>query len=650
MRTFLCWCVAVATAIITTGYAFAVEPGNVAPHFELSAIDGEYIESSSLFGSRNLTFLVFWESQCRHCVESLERAGLFYREYGGGDIDVVGVNTDSSDMLHVRSVIESAGVEFSQLLDPGGAVANLYNVPFASLALYLVDSRGLVVARKIDPEGDLQAMMKEMLKAPLPDPAAAISQTAAVGDGELQGLTFRGDGRIRFLGIETSGSDPVGPYGEEVRSGNHLQYRFQLEISKRLGRYLTLGALLRISNEGEEVLDSGPDYFGSEWGSMYALIDYDALRLRVGYYTIHMTPLTLMRWDWRDNPRVGGDAGCGCGAAAAVLLIESLEQLGPDLTFEGAQAVYSGSCYELKAFYAMPKRARETSYGEYRSTGESARYALELYGAEAKLQRLDGRTGRHQRIGLHFLGTRENSRSVDFAALGYPVAPSWDESAALSISWELPLLSFAYLQGEWLLLNSGDVHDDIVEGDGEYRADKGGSGIAGLSIEYKDLLDLSCDYVRTDPEFYSPFAALSYEENKEGVRTAATFYPIGETAALSLFYKRARDTEEPPVDGADPPSTAGREQIAFFGASIDLELESGLGGSIGYIDMGRWRTGDYEPFDETRKTLVSSCRYRFVGNAYAELRYERIKSESNESGVPLDSETSLYSFYLTASF
>jgi peroxiredoxin len=649
MRTFLFWCVAVATVIIPVGHSSAVEPGNAAPRFELSAMDGGYLESSSLFGSRNLTFLVFWESQCRHCVESLERADLFYREYGGGDIAVIGINTDSGGMLHVRSIIESGGVGFPQLLDPAAATADLYDVPFASLALYLVDSLGLVVARRIDPDGDLHAIMEEMLSAPLPESTALLQKPAAVEREDGLDLTFRGDGRIRFLGIDTRGSDPVGPYGEEVTSGNHVQYRFMLEMSKRLGRHLTLGALLRISNEGEEVLDSGPDYLGSEWGSAYALIDYEAFRMRVGYYTMHMTPLTMMRWDWRDNPRIGGNAGCGCGAAAAELLIESLERLGPDLTFEGAQAVYEGSYYELKAFYAMPKRARETRYAEYRFTEEPARYARELYGAEARFQRLDGRTGRYGRVGLHFLGTRENSRSVDFTALGYPAAPTWDESAALSLSWELPLLSFAYLQGEWLLLNRGDVHNNLIEGDSEYRGENG-SGIAGLTVEYRDLIELSCDYVRTDPEFYSPFAALSYEENKEGVRAAATLYPVGETVALSFFYKRARDTEEPSVTGVDPPSDARREQFSFFGVSIDLELESGIGGSMGYLDLGRWRGGDYKPVDETRKTFISSCRYRFVGNAYAELRYERIESERIEGGVPFDSETNLYSFYLTARF
>ncbi len=649
MRALRFWSVAAVVVIVSIGRVFAVEPGNAAPKFELSALDGGYTEASSLFESHNLTFLVFWESQCRHCVESLERADLFHREYGGGDIAVVGLNTDAGGMLTVRSIVESAGVTFTQLLDPGGGTAERYDVPFASLALYLVDSRGVVIAGRIDPEGDMYALMVEMLQAPRSEPSVPLREPAAADSGGGAGLVFRGDTRIRFLGMDTKGSDPVGPYGEEVTSGNHLQYRFVLEMTKRLGRHLTLGALLRISNEGEEVLDSGPDYFGSEWGSAYASIEYGSFRMRVGYYAIHMTPLTLMRWDWRDNPRIGGDAGCGCGAAAAVLLIESLERLGPDLTFEGAQAVYAGSHYEFRAFYAMPKRARDTRYIEYRSTGESARYALELYGAEARLQRFDKRTGRHQRVALHFLWTRENDRSVDFAALGYPVTPPWDESRTLSLSCELPILSFASLEGEWLLLNRGDVHGDLLGVSEEYRGDNG-SGTAGMTVEYGDLFEASCDYVRTDPGFFSPFAALSYEENKEGVRTAATIFPAGETVALSLFYKRARDAEDQVIDAEEQPLDPQREQLSFFGASIDLELESGLGGSMGYLDLGRWRDGDYKPLDETRKTFIASCRYRFVSNAYAEIRYERIESESNESGDILDSETNLYSFYLTAGF
>jgi len=246
MRSFLILWAAISMGILQAGHAFAVEPGDEAPRFELSSLDGGYGESSSLFGSHGLTFLLFWESQCRHCVESLARAGQFDRDYGGGDIAVLGVNTDSDGLLNVRSIVESAGADFPQLLDQGGTVADLYGVPFATLALFLVDSRGIVVARSIDPEGDMYALMEEMLSAPLPEAVARPQEPSAAGGGMGLGLTFRGDERIRFLGIDTRGGDPVGPYGEEVASGNHVQYRFTLEMTKRLGRHLTRGA--RCSN------------------------------------------------------------------------------------------------------------------------------------------------------------------------------------------------------------------------------------------------------------------------------------------------------------------------------------------------------------------------------------------------------------------
>ena len=216
MRGFLICSVAAAVLVMPAGSACAAEPGSAAPVFELSALDGGYTESSSLFESNDLSFLVFWDSQCEHCVESLERADLFHREYGGGGITVTGINTDLGPVLQVRSVVERAGVSFPQLLDPGGSAADLYGVPFGSLALFLVDSRGIIVVGEVDPEGDIYTIMTEMLSAPAPLAAAAPQETGA-------GLVFRGDGRIRFLGIDTKRSDPVGPYGEVDSSGNHAQ-------------------------------------------------------------------------------------------------------------------------------------------------------------------------------------------------------------------------------------------------------------------------------------------------------------------------------------------------------------------------------------------------------------------------------------------
>ena len=479
--------------------------------------------------------------------------------------------------------------------------------------------------------------MEGMLTTTPPEPAVA-----AFGDPD-PGIHLTGDGRLRFLSIDTRGDDPVGSYGEEASPGNHVQYRFMLGLSKRLGKMLEVGALLRISNEGEEVLESGPDYLGSEWGSAYALVTVDRLQIRLGYYTMHMTPLTLMRWDWDDNPRIGGDAGCGCGPVAGTVLIESLEELGPYLTFEGAQLEYGMSGAEIRVFYAIPRRANETDYTRYCFTGESARYSLEAYGAETRLQRRDSRTGRFWRAGLHFIGSYEDKHTVDFLALEYPVSDLWYESMALSVSWEVPIMSFAALRGEWLLANNGSINDpDVQDGTGKSEYD-GGGGIAGILLERDGLYELNCDYLRTEPGFHSPFAALSYESNREGVRASGVLYLLDERATVSVFYKRAREIETSIEDGQ-------KEQFSLFGLSLDLEHESGFGGYLGYLDRGAWRTGDSDSFDSTRHAFSGGIRFRFETNAYLELRYERVDTSNNETGDELESETDLIGLYLKAEF
>jgi peroxiredoxin len=638
MRIFLMLCAAVSTVVLFNPSAWSIEPGHPAPYFELPGIDGGYTESARLFAAHEMTFLVFWDSGCAHCVESLERCEAFDSEYGGASIAVVGVNTDADGELGARGALEESGAAFPQLLDRGGGVAGLYGVPLASFAVYLIDSRGIVIDVGIDPPGDVHDFMERMLEAPVP----AVYRADARAENVL-GLGARGDARIRFIGIDTRGNEPVGPYGERARSGNHLQYRFTLEMMRRLGRYLTIGALLRISNEVAEVLESGPEYLGSEWGSAFALFSRRRFSLRIGYYVMHMTPLTMMRWDWDDNPRIGGDTGCGCGPAAGVLLIESLERLGPDLTFEGAQAAYVMPDFEIGAFYGMPRRAREVHVREYSASGELPRYSLEIYGAEAKLQRYDQRTGRFWRVGAHFLGSWENNRSVDFAALGYSIPQPWQESTILSVSWEAPFLPVAAIRGEWILSNRTEDHIYGIDGERQDFTSHGGGGTAGILVEWEHSLRFSCDYIRLEPAFNSPFAALSYEANREGIRGSVSAYIAEEAVVASVFYRRTSEIE-PPEEGVE------KERISLFGASLDLDFTGGLGGSVGFIDKESRRDGGLEAFDAARRAIVMSIRYLFLQSASLEIRHERIDSESDATGILLESETKLYGLYLSARF
>lgn len=647
--------VALAASICAGSPAIAVEPGQTAPPFELRLMDGGTVaRSAEIFSKHEYAFLVFWRSRCSRCVEALLGCERFYRIYGGEDITVLGINADDRDRLAARGVIESNGITFPQALDAGGMVTAGYGIPFETFALCLVGKSGVVLGVRFDPEGDVGTSMEEMLRggeravagneeapgAPgQPEPSAA--------PGGERAFSLHGLQRIRLLAIDTGAdAEAVGLFGEPVQAGSSVQYRLEVEAAMKLAKGLRAGGLLRIGNEGEEVLASGPEYLGSEWGSAFAEIEAAALRVRIGYYDLFMTPLTLMRWDWDDSPRIGGDAGCGCGAGGAgALRVESLEELGPDLTFEGALGTYSVSDIEARVFYAIPRRAIETSYSAYRYGGdERARYSQEIAGAELRWQRLDRRTGLFWKAGAHAVASFENERSVDFIGLGYYAADPWIRTRTLSFTAEAPIARYMSLRGEIIAWNDTEergILNQSLEYVDEYS--RGGGGLGGIAIEQPLGPALIVDYLRLARGYSTPYSALSYEANTEGVRASGRAPFFGDRLTLSLFCKRLRE-----ADLLSPETE--RKQISLAGASIDAGLWGDLRAGLGWLEKKSWRDGATSPFDSRRRGIVAELRIEFEKIGAVQLRYERIDNAETSSSVATESATDMYSLYSSVEF
>lgn len=630
------------TSLVLAVLVLAMAPGiegsvSNAPAFELYPIaGGEKIVSDELFSSHHSTFIVFWESQCPHCVESLAGCQGFFDEYGGEDIAVVGINCDGEDFTAARGIVESGGITFPQLRDRGAVVARRYGVPLSVFAVFLIDENGYIEASAFDPPGSVKEKMVEMLTGGREE-----AQYEPASGEEARAFIFAGSARLRFLSVDARGDAASGPYGEPLESRNSLLHRFELEASFDISRNLTVGGLLRLSNEGLDVLRGGPDYFDSEYGSAFAAIRYGKLDLRIGYYAISLTPLTLMRWDWEDNPRTGGEAGCNCGNAAGVLIVESLEELGPDLRFEGARLDYTGENHSVTAFYAMPRRARATTPAEEISGKEPACYSLEIYGANASWNRYVERTGSFIRAGAALVGSWENPRSIDVAELGYAPFERY-RTLTFSLTGEIPVFRHVGLRGEWMALNDskgynlGAGHDEQVELSGT-------GGIAGVKVEKDGAFLLFVDYLFLDDEFYSPFAAISYEGDREGIRASSEVSLPGDWSAVSLFYKRMREY-------SDPAGGEEREQDSLYGATFDVDFASGFGASIGYMDKRDWRDGVIEDYEAARKALSLSGRYRFGKNSYVQAQYQHVKNTDDTAGDELESTADLYSVYIGASF
>ena len=83
--------------------AFAQIPtGDSAPPFELPSLSsGDYINSNELFSAHAPTFLIFWDSGCSHCVQSLMDCELFFLDQAGQDLAVYGIHADEGDMAGV---------------------------------------------------------------------------------------------------------------------------------------------------------------------------------------------------------------------------------------------------------------------------------------------------------------------------------------------------------------------------------------------------------------------------------------------------------------------------------------------------------------------------------------------------------------------
>ena len=637
------------TALLLLELPVLPAQATIAPAFDLPRLDGRgTVSAADLFAAHEHTFLVFWWSGCTHCRTALASCEAFHREQPSDVTAVVGIDGEDTDFFEARAVVAASGVTFPQLRDPGGVVAAAYGLPSGTPSVCLVGRNGEILETRIDPPGDFSSAMRAMLSpahsaetAANPQPAAG---SASSNNSPWAGIALSGWQRIRFLGIDARGALATGPYGEPLESGNSLDYRLEVEAAKRLAHALRVGGLLRIGNEGEEVLDSGPKYFGSEWGSAFAAYDAPRLGVRAGYFTMFMTPLTLMRWDWDDSPRTAGSSGCGCGAVGGELLIESLDDLGPDLTFEGGIARAGFAGVETRAFFAIPRRALETTYTAWRTGGATrARYTLQLYGFEVRWQMMDARSGGFWRVGAHLAGTWEDRRSVDFGALGYPASDPWTESLVATATAEIPVVRFTHLRGEIVAWNRSAEHFSMPDGNGLDVVREGAGGVGGVVFEKPEGLAVKLDYLRLDGAYHAPFAALSYEPDQEGVRVSAEL-PVPRAGDwMSLFYKRTREVDPPQ---ADTP----RAQSELWGVALDTRVAGGLGAGAGWIDDRRWRAGDLAPLDGRRQVLTGRLYYELGRLGVAELQYQHTTNRETLSGIRAEATADLYVVQSTLEF
>jgi hypothetical protein len=344
---------------------------------------------------------------------------------------------------------------------------------------------------------------------------------------QMSRVKISGEERARFMTIDTHGAQAVGAYGEELKEESTFKHYLRLETRISISKNLTAGALVRITNVGETVLNEGPEYLSKDLGSAFLKYSRKEFNCIVGAYDIHLTPFTLMRWDQEDNPEGGGEAGGGClpcGGVAGAIPRESLEELSPRLTYEGLR--FNGMIrdfVDVTAFYAQPWQYPGTE-----------KYRSHLFGARAKLLSYHRSSTSFRHLGLTVLTTSDEASSIirsEIQKIKEKQPPAL-ENNVFGADLHLPLSEAFLLRGEWTYT---EVHLDSLYGGNSCYDGQG--FFLGFKLQYPEYLKLRCSYLRLNNGFESAYRALSYIPNREGVRGAMTLEIPRWRSSISAFAK-----------------------------------------------------------------------------------------------------------------
>lgn len=119
-----------------------LQPGNYAPDFTLSSVDGETVSLSQFRGERPV-LLNLWSVTCAPCHQELDELKILYPEYKDR-LEMLSVQIDPwFPPSFVAELVSDKGLPFTVLVDEKSAVATLYRAT-AVPANFFIDDRGVI--------------------------------------------------------------------------------------------------------------------------------------------------------------------------------------------------------------------------------------------------------------------------------------------------------------------------------------------------------------------------------------------------------------------------------------------------------------------------------------------------------------------------
>jgi hypothetical protein len=458
--------------------------------------------------------------------------------------------------------------------------------------------------------------------------AVLLLQTAA--SCSMEDFDMSGDVRVRLRFVDSATPSPVrGTYGELLSRGFAYRSRFVLEIAYPVTAEIRVGAKLRVSNEDDIVLRTGPEYLSSEFGSVFAAYETPTLRSRLGYYDIHYSPLTLMRWDLRDDPE-GGGGGCavcpGSPGVAGTIVGESLEELGPTLTFEGIWAEATPwDAVGGNAFFAKPSVATETGT-EWKAS------PVVTWGGKLDLKHYLSRVSSLIEASLLIVRSREDTEEAwaEGGASGEPF-----DNTVYGLTWKLPVVRGVSFEGEWNQTVSNNAPNRPTELEGY-------GGIFSLIAGYANCCTIDASYIYLSPSWDSFFRALSYSPDRRGARIRLEYKRARLLVALFAKYLASIDELPDPVSGTD--LTYAYPTLSLRGY-LELNPALTLGLASIYAGEGPEDGGITLDTDNRRITWLGTLSYEFARGARLNFEERYIQ---HKFAIQNDYDVSMLSLYLRA--
>ena len=150
-------------------------------NFTLKTLDGEDLSLSD-YKDEKPVILDFWASWCPNCRRDMPKLSSYYDKYKD-DVEVIGVNLQERQSV-AQKYVDSAGISFPIVLDPGGVAARQFGVQYTNYHV-LINKDGTLAG--VVPGDISEAQVLALIESqPIEtDELSGEQQIEITGDGNL---------------------------------------------------------------------------------------------------------------------------------------------------------------------------------------------------------------------------------------------------------------------------------------------------------------------------------------------------------------------------------------------------------------------------------------------------------------------------------